>query len=72
MSGGCSCAPSACLVIGPADALLRFHACHHTIACTLSLPADLATLLVVFSLLVLDRVAYTLGSPLLKAVLHTG
>lgn len=42
------------------------------IASTPSLPADLATLLVVFSLLVLDRVAYTLGSPLLKAVLHTG
>ncbi len=36
------------------------------------LPADLATLLIVFALLVLDRVAYTLGSPLLKAALHTG
>ncbi|PRW58918.1 piezo-type mechanosensitive ion channel-like protein isoform X1 [Chlorella sorokiniana] len=32
----------------------------------------LATLLIVFALLVLDRVAYTLGSPLLKAALHTG
>lgn len=37
-----------------------------------SLPADLATLLIVFTLLVCDRVSYTLGSPLLKAVLHTG
>lgn len=32
----------------------------------------LLTLLVVFGLLVFDRLAYTLGSPLFKSALHLG
>lgn len=37
------------------------------------IPLDyLLCLIALFALLVLDRVAYTLGSPLFKALLHTG